>query len=178
MGDSCLSTISSSPLTLPPDVVILDVFARGRNKESWRDVLRLITRLGTGALRLLIASIYLRGQSNCINMYSILTMITIESVCTLLTLFPNNLQLSSRLIMTVIFAIILVPLSTAQSLAAKRIIIATWVSVATYVLWLGLVAYVGTIDANPSQLRMGVLWQGISCVISCLNLAPLSKSTI
>jgi len=128
------------------DAVILDVFARGRHKESLRDILWGITRLGTGALRLLIASIYLR-----------------ESVRFVFTLFPGDL-LSSRVTMTIIFSIILIPLSTAQSLAAKRIIITTWISVIAFVLCLGLVAYayMRDIDVSSSRIRMGVLWQGIT----------------
>jgi len=63
----------------------------------------------------------------------------------------------------IVFAIVLIPLCTAQSIAAKRIIITTWISVATYVLWLAFVAYgytQGTLDVNPSRFRLDTLWTG------------------
>lgn len=41
--------------------VILDSFARGRGKERRREVLRIIIRGGTGIMRVLLATIYLRG---------------------------------------------------------------------------------------------------------------------
>ena len=43
--------------------VILDAFARGRDNERRREVLRGAVRSGTGALRILLATTYLRGQS-------------------------------------------------------------------------------------------------------------------
>lgn len=41
--------------------VILDSFARGRGKERRRSILRGIVRSGTGGLRVLLATVYLRG---------------------------------------------------------------------------------------------------------------------
>lgn len=41
--------------------VVLEVFAKGRGKETARAVLRTIVRGGTGGLRVLLASLYLRG---------------------------------------------------------------------------------------------------------------------
>lgn len=43
--------------------VVLDVFARGRDKIKLRAVLRSVVRGGTGGLRVLVASLYLRGAS-------------------------------------------------------------------------------------------------------------------
>lgn len=42
--------------------VIVDAFARGRGKEKRRNVLRNLIRLGTGLLRVLLATMYLRGK--------------------------------------------------------------------------------------------------------------------
>jgi len=45
--------------------VILDVFAKGRAKDNKRAVLRFLIRLGTAYLRILLATMYLRGKSKC-----------------------------------------------------------------------------------------------------------------
>lgn len=42
--------------------VILDAFARGRGNERRRDILRRVVRGGTGGLRILLATLYFRGQ--------------------------------------------------------------------------------------------------------------------
>lgn len=42
--------------------VILDILARGVGKERTRFLLRTIVRVGTSALRILLASVYLRGS--------------------------------------------------------------------------------------------------------------------
>lgn len=42
--------------------VILDAFARGRGKERHRSILRSTVRVGTGALRVLLATTYLRRE--------------------------------------------------------------------------------------------------------------------
>lgn len=42
--------------------VVLDVFARGRGREHRRTILRSIIRGGTGSLRILLATVYLRGE--------------------------------------------------------------------------------------------------------------------
>lgn len=42
--------------------VILDAFARGRGKERRRSILRTVIRAGTGSLRVLLSTIYLRGM--------------------------------------------------------------------------------------------------------------------
>ena len=42
--------------------VILEIFARGVGKERTRFLLRTIVRVGTSALRILLASVYLRGS--------------------------------------------------------------------------------------------------------------------
>src|ERR1700677_1861695 len=44
--------------------VILDILARGVGKERTRFLLRTIVRVGTSALRILLASVYLRGSSH------------------------------------------------------------------------------------------------------------------
>ncbi|KAJ7816932.1 hypothetical protein B0H14DRAFT_1390814 [Mycena olivaceomarginata] len=126
--------------------IILDAFARGRGKERQRGWLRAIVRGGTGTLRALLAFIYLR-----------------ESVHIILPLLPEDLPLPPRPILTVVFALALLPLVSAQSLASKRIVYATWASIATYIIWFFCVAVAhgqGTLEINPGWLRMGTFWQG------------------
>jgi len=59
----------------------------------------------------------------------------------------------------------LLPLYAARSLAAKRIIFATWASFLAYLIWLGAVSYAhvkGTLSTDLHWHRPGVLWQGIT----------------
>ncbi|KAJ6462013.1 hypothetical protein C8R47DRAFT_101020 [Mycena vitilis] len=128
--------------------IILDAFARGRGKERQRAWLRAIVRGGTGTLRVLLAVIYLR-----------------ESVHIILPLLPEDLALPPRPILTAVFALALLPLVSARSLASKRIVYATWTSVATYIIWFICVAIAhaqGTLQINPGWLRMGTFWQAIT----------------
>ncbi|KAJ7244988.1 hypothetical protein B0H12DRAFT_793494 [Mycena haematopus] len=128
--------------------IILDTFARGRGKERQRGWLRAIVRGGTGTLRVLLAFMYLR-----------------ESVHIILPLLPDHLALPPRPILTVVFALALLPLVSAPSLASKRIVYATWASIATYIIWFIFVAVAhaqGTLEINPGWLRMGTFWQGIT----------------
>ncbi|KAF7364981.1 hypothetical protein MVEN_00369000 [Mycena venus] len=126
--------------------IILDAFARGRGKERQRGWLRAIVRGGTGTLRVLLAFIYLR-----------------ESVHIILPLLPEDLPFPPRPVLTVVFAVALLPLVSAQSLASKRVVYATWASIATYFVWFICVAVAhaqGTLEINPGWLRMGTFWQG------------------
>ncbi|KAJ7677420.1 hypothetical protein B0H17DRAFT_1206981 [Mycena rosella] len=128
--------------------IVLDAFARGRGKESQRSWLRTIVRGGTGMLRVLLSVIYLR-----------------ESVHIILPLLPEDLPLPPRPLLTAVFALVLLPLVTGQSLASKRIAYATWTSIATYIIWFCCVAVAHanrTLEINPGWLRMGAFWQGIT----------------
>ncbi|KAG6817001.1 hypothetical protein H0H87_000896 [Tephrocybe sp. NHM501043] len=127
--------------------VILDIMARGRGKEQRRSILRNIVRAGTGGLRVLLATVYLR-----------------ESVQVLLPLLPHGTSLSLQLGLSAIFTLSITPLSFAQSLASKRIVYTTWLSVGTYIVWLACItyAYVHHIPlGNGGWLRMGTFWQGL-----------------
>ncbi|KAF7346599.1 hypothetical protein MSAN_01888100 [Mycena sanguinolenta] len=128
--------------------IILDTFARGRGKERQRAWLRTVVRGGTGTLRVLLAFIYLR-----------------ESVHIILPLLPEDLEFPPRPVLTVLFALALLPLVSAPSLASKRIVYATWASIATYIIWFICVTVAhaqGTLEINPGWLRMGTFWQGIN----------------
>ncbi|KAJ6584172.1 hypothetical protein DFH09DRAFT_1144435 [Mycena vulgaris] len=128
--------------------IILDAFAWGRGKERQRSWLRAIVRGGTGTLRVLLSFLYLR-----------------ESVHIILPLLPGDLPLPPRPVLTVVFALALLPLVSGQSLASRRIVYATWASIATYIIWFCCVAVAhanGTLEINPGWLRMGAFWQGIT----------------
>jgi len=86
----------------------------------------------------------------------------VVSVDGLLPLVPAHAL--ARVLLTAGLAIALLPLYAARSLAAKRIIYATWVSFLAYLTWLGVVSYTrlkGTSSGLHWQ-RPGVLWQEIS----------------
>jgi hypothetical protein len=89
-------------------------------------------------------------------------------VDTLLLLLPQTLlvpYLLTRPTLMVILALAILPLSLPTSMSAKRVILATWTSVGTYILWLGCVSYAhgkGSLTVNPVLLRRSGLWDGIS----------------
>ncbi|KAJ7021624.1 hypothetical protein C8F04DRAFT_1313716 [Mycena alexandri] len=142
--------------------IVLDAFARGRGRERQRTWLRTIVRGGTGLLRVLVAFIYLR-----------------ESVHIILPLLPEGLPLPPRPVVTGAFTLLLLPLVSAQSLGSKRIVYATWTSIATYLIWFCCVAVAhanGTLEINPGWLRMGTFWQGISPVPPPSGLSKSSAS--
>ena len=83
----------------------------------------------------------------------------------LLPLFPNPLAIPARIVLTVALSLVIFPLLLAQSLASKRVVYATGLSLVTYVAWLGFVTYAhihGTLHANSGLFRLGIFWEGIS----------------
>ncbi|KAI0283945.1 hypothetical protein BGY98DRAFT_949677 [Russula aff. rugulosa BPL654] len=128
--------------------VVLDVFARGSDKTRTRLHLRIIVRAGTFVMRVLLASVSLR-----------------VSVDALLPLVPVHSVPLARGLLTAGIALVLLPFYGARSLAAKRIIYATWASLLAYLTWLGVVTYAhvkGTLSTDLHWQRPGVLWQGIT----------------
>jgi hypothetical protein len=80
---------------------------------------------------------------------------------------PEIPILPPRVTMTIILALCMVPLYAASSLESKRVVHATWISVATYISWLGCIAYAhsqGVLRLHPHRDHLGSLWQGTSCV--------------
>ncbi|KAH0586430.1 hypothetical protein H2248_007665 [Termitomyces sp. 'cryptogamus'] len=126
--------------------VVLDLLARGRGKERRRSTIRIIARAGIGGLRALLATVYLR-----------------ESVHLLLPLLLNGTSLTLRLGLTSIFILVVAPISFAQSLGSKRIVYTTWLTLATYIIWLTCItyAYIHHMPLeNAGWLRTGTFWQG------------------
>lgn len=130
--------------------VIVDAFARGRGKEGRRRAVRLCIRLGTGLLRVLVAAMYLQ-----------------DATTTLLPLLPSPLPLPSwplqtRPTITFLLALLILPFSLPNTLAAKRVLFATWLGILSFVVWLGCVVYAhsqGRLDGNPIWLGRGGLWE-------------------
>lgn len=128
--------------------VILDILARGVGKERTRFHLRTIVRVGTSALRILLASVYLRA-----------------SVDALIPFVPPRFLSIARGLLTITLALSLLPLYTATSLAAKRIIFATLASLLAYLTWLAAVLHARIKGNSPTGLHwesFGILWQGIT----------------
>ncbi|KAF9006881.1 hypothetical protein BDZ89DRAFT_1095401 [Hymenopellis radicata] len=116
-------------------------------EETVRMVLRTVVRGGTGGLRVLLASLYLR-----------------DSIDVLVPLFPSDLVLAPDLVLTIIVAVVLFPLSLGQSLGSKRTIYCTGFSVITFVLWLALVSIAHAKGTLKGLSSSGALWQGITTI--------------
>ncbi|KAK0201957.1 hypothetical protein DFS33DRAFT_1035590 [Desarmillaria ectypa] len=132
--------------------IVLDSFARGRGrgKEQLRSMLRSVVRGGTGALRVFLAALYIR-----------------DSAEVLLPLLPSDLPFSPEPVLCISIAVAVLPFCLAQSLASKRIIYCTGLSILTYILWFTFIAiahHKGTLKMNSGWTKMGSLWQGITTI--------------
>ncbi|KAG6828578.1 hypothetical protein H0H92_007508 [Tricholoma furcatifolium] len=146
--------------------VILALFARGRGKEKRRSILRGVVRAFHGGFRVLLATVYLRGASfNNLLQSLVLTGLSFpESVHVLLPLLPNGNSIALQLGLTALFSLAVSPLSFAQSLASRRILYTTWLSLAAYIIWLACTtyAYIHNVSlGNEGWLRTGTFWQGL-----------------
>ena len=151
-----------------PDLedVVCDALARGHNRERTRITLRLLTRLFTTLFRVLMASIYVRGTSPLFasqDQDANLVFTTAAATVLAQLLSDDGLVLSSRVIVTLILAVIILPFALASSLASKAVLYGTWISVGAYIVWFGSVIFAysrGTLYANPQWSQMGALWHG------------------
>ncbi|KAF9643381.1 hypothetical protein BDM02DRAFT_3104499 [Thelephora ganbajun] len=128
--------------------IVADAFAKGRTKERLRIKLRMAVRVGDWILKVLLAALFLR-----------------VSVSLILPLTPEGDLLSSRFFWTAILLLGVLPFSTAYSLASKRAVVPTILSVITYVAWFVCTTHShgkGTLEASASWTAMGSLWDGIS----------------
>ncbi|KAF9527503.1 hypothetical protein CPB83DRAFT_907514 [Crepidotus variabilis] len=150
--------------------ILLDTFARGRGKERRRAFLRAATRSCTGITAILICIIYLR-----FSMYNLLPIMV-----------QDDHRLLLYVLSTVLVNTILAYLSYARALDYRRIIYATWLSVAAYVAWLGLVIYAhsqGILYQEAGWLGSTSVWPGLAtvtfafCSSSTLPLYSSLKST-
>ncbi|KZT09256.1 uncharacterized protein LAESUDRAFT_735523 [Laetiporus sulphureus 93-53] len=130
--------------------IVLETFARERSKEGRRWLLRQLVRVGSGIFRVLLSAMYIRA-----------------SVDVLLPLLPEKLLLPSYLGATLAFSVIIAPLYFTPTVAANRIIYATWGSISSYAAWFICIAYAhahGILASNASSISLGTLWQGTSTI--------------
>ncbi|KAJ3731275.1 hypothetical protein DFJ43DRAFT_999382 [Lentinula guzmanii] len=132
--------------------VLVDAFSISRGsritRQRIRGTIRSGTRAVTGISRLFLATTYLRASH------------------TLLLSLPSDIYISNWAF-TLILALFIYPFVIAQSLGSKRIIYSTWISIASYVLWLFCVIYAhanGAPTGHSSWLRMGSLWEGVTTI--------------
>ncbi|KAJ8501988.1 hypothetical protein ONZ45_g11950 [Pleurotus djamor] len=130
--------------------IVPQVFARGRGKEKHRNMLRRVTKLCVGATRLLLCIVYFQ-----------------EAINNILPLVPKALSISPRLVLTILFGVPLLPLSTTLSFSSLRIIFASSVSIISYIAWFICVAIAhahGTLRSSAGWPSMGMLWQGVTVI--------------
>ncbi|KAH8825143.1 hypothetical protein DL96DRAFT_165137 [Flagelloscypha sp. PMI_526] len=143
-----------------PDMeyVIIDALARGRRKETFKSILSSTIRTGTRVLRLLTAAFYLR-----------------EAVHSLTPLFPSTIVVPTEHALVILFAVLLLPISLAPSLASRRILYATVLSIVCFLAWLGFTsaAYAsGTLQTSKAWLRVGLLWRGMTVTAFAFTSSP------
>ncbi|TFK40871.1 hypothetical protein BDQ12DRAFT_680199 [Crucibulum laeve] len=129
--------------------MVCDTFARRRGKERQRELLRTLVRAGTGSISVLLATTYLR-----------------ESTQTLLPLLPDSLfSPFSAPALTLVLSFLVLLFSSSKSLASKRVVYATWLSLITYLAWLGCLSFAhsrGALEVHSGWLSLGTFWQGIT----------------
>ena len=144
--------------------VVADTFARGVGKERTRLTWRYIVRGSVVALRVLLSTLYLRGTFPPLSFFCLLLTRPSAAATVLLPLFPNELSIPPRAIITVILALIALPLSLSSSLASKSIIYSTWTALLAYVVWFASATFAharGTLASNPEWSETGRLWHGL-----------------
>ncbi|PCH39918.1 hypothetical protein WOLCODRAFT_23714 [Wolfiporia cocos MD-104 SS10] len=130
--------------------IVLETFARERAKEGRRWLLRQLVRINSGVFRVLLSVMYLRA-----------------SVDILLPLLPQRILLPSHITTTLVLGVIVLPLYLAPTLAADRVIYATWISVASYFAWLICTAYAhahGLLVPSATANSLSAFWQGIPTI--------------
>lgn len=107
--------------------------------------------------------------------------VTPVSVNLILPLTPEGNLLSSRFFWTAILLLGVLPFSTARSLASKRAVVPSILSVITYVAWFACTAYShgkGSLEASASWTTLGSLWDGICKPISHLRTSRFTQPEI
>ncbi|KAH9485450.1 hypothetical protein JR316_0002358 [Psilocybe cubensis] len=104
--------------------IILDTFAKGRGKDMRRALMRGVVRIGSSTITMGVSVTYLR-----------------YSIYILLPLLGKKHPVISYFILAPFIGIIIGYLSYARSLGSRRILYATWLSLLTYICWLGCTIY-------------------------------------
>ncbi|KAF9560903.1 hypothetical protein CPC08DRAFT_707773 [Agrocybe pediades] len=150
--------------------VVVETFARGRGKERQRMVIRGLVRTGIGVVGMLLSVTYFRYSA-----YTLHPLVSAKYHPTL-----------SYLLSSFLIGVLVAYLSYARSLNYRRIQYATWLSVVTYVAWLGCTIYAhsqGLLEPKSGWLGFGSVWQGLAttafafCSSSTLPLYASLKTT-
>lgn len=158
--------------------IVLQTFARGagrgREGERKRRWISLVVRFSTGLFRVLLIALYLNGRSFNLVLVSpspkSMSPVASDSMSPLIPLRISS-ALPSHVVVTLVLAVCVSPLSVppSMSLGATAVISVTWLSVATFVLWVAGSAYahahgisLPTASVTDSQRSLGILWRGIS----------------
>jgi len=100
------------------------------------------------------------------------------SVNVILPLTPEGDLLSSRFFWTAILLLAVLPFSTARSLASKRAVVPTILSIITYIAWFACTAYLhgkGGLEASASWTTLGSLWDGVCKPVCRLYTSRLTQ---
>lgn len=103
------------------------------------------------------------------------------SVNLILPLTPEGDLLSSRFFWTAVLLLGVLPFSTARSLASRRVVIPTILSIITYLAWFACTAYShgkSSLEASASWTTLGPLWDGVCKPIYRLYTSWLTQSEI
>lgn len=129
--------------------IVAEAIAGGRGKVMVRVSIRAVSRIASGLIRLLLATLYLKSAIDILE-----------------PLWPEGVfPISSRYAMDIVYMAILTPLSLSPSLESKRLIYATGLSNILYVGWLCGVIYAhtrGALNTDTVMLARGRLLQDIT----------------
>ncbi|EAU86175.2 hypothetical protein CC1G_03386 [Coprinopsis cinerea okayama7 len=102
--------------------VFCDAFAKARGKERQRRIIRTTVKVCTAIVNALLAIVYLHESAN-----------------SLLPLLSDSIF--ARIFIGMLFSVLILYLSTAQSLASKRVLWASWLSILSFLVWYSCVIY-------------------------------------
>jgi hypothetical protein len=145
--------------------VLLDTFARGRDKERRRVVIRGVITSVMSILSIFMSIVYLRCTSRLFSCSPFLITYSTDSMYTMYpTISLSSYPTLSYMLPTVLVALPVGYLSFARSLNYRRIIYATWLSLATYIAWCISCIYAHSQGILPSiggWLGSGNVWVGL-----------------
>ncbi|KAL5501545.1 hypothetical protein ACEPAH_8805 [Sanghuangporus vaninii] len=136
-----------------PDLneIVAEAVARGRGKERQRSIAKFLTSVLSAVMRILLATVYLKGAISCME-----------------PLWPSRLSfIPSPLALSVIFLLVASPISLSPMLASKRLVYSNGVSNALYIVWLCIIIYAhaaGVLNTDNVMVPQGQLLDDITAV--------------
>ncbi|THH05497.1 hypothetical protein EW145_g4752 [Phellinidium pouzarii] len=131
--------------------IVAEAIIIGREKDGRRTFIRAVTRCGSGIVRVLLATVYLKGAKSSMGQ-----------------LWPVDVSpVSPSLTLSVIFIIILIPLCLASSLSSRRLVYSTLFSNVLYIAWMCGIVYAhakGLLNTDNVMIAQGRLLQDITSV--------------